>query len=213
MLKRDQTLSEEIANAITHGVGVLFSIIAFPSLLQRVADEGDFRHVAAILFFGLGLFAVYITSTLYHAIQIPSIKRKLNISDHMSIFLLIGGTYAPFVHQYTDDQTASIFLTTQWVIIVAGMILKVFFTEKYEWASLFLYVFLGLMIVFLIEPFSKNMHFAVFKWIFAGGISYCIGVFFYRWDKQKYAHTIWHLFVLGGSACHYIAIWKMYEIN
>jgi hemolysin III len=209
MANRTQTLEEEKINALTHGIGILFALVAMPFLLQKTLILGNFWKNIAITAFGLGMLAVYCSSTLYHAVQEQTLKAKLQICDHVSIFFLIGGSYAPFVQHYTDSATATVFLSAQWVAIALGAIFKLFFTGKYDKASVIIYLFLGWSAVFLIKPFSQNMPLPVFYWILAGGLSYTIGVIFYRWEKQKYAHAIWHLFVLGGTVTHFVAAWKM----
>jgi hemolysin III len=208
-IRRSQSPQEEIINAITHGLGVLFTLIAIPILLQKIPFDTAKNGYFAVLIFGFGLLAVYLSSTFYHAVKSPKLKQRLHICDHASIFLLIGGSYVPFVERYTEGKTAIIFLISQWLIILLGVVLKLFFTGKYEKMSLFAYLFLGWSAFFLFKSFVAKMPFAVFQWVLIGGLSYTIGVIFYRWDKQKFAHAIWHLFVLGGSIAHFIAIWKI----
>jgi hemolysin III len=157
----------------------------------------------------LGMIAVYLSSTLYHAVQKSKLKNRLHVCDHVSIYFLIGGSYVPFVMAYTDSKTATVFFTIQWAIILIGAVLKLFFLGKNEKISLLVYIVLGLSAVFVFTPFRLNMPLEVFKWIAIGWLSYGTGVFFYRWTQQKYAHAIWHLFVLGGTVAHYIAIWKI----
>ncbi len=205
--KRAQTLEEEKANTITHALGILFTLIAIPILLKKTNTPNTFW---AVLIFGIGMLAVYISSTMYHAVQSAGLKQKLKICDHISIYFLIGGTYVPIVVQYVNPKTAIIFFIVQWSVILIAAILKLFFTGKFEKLSVFVYVFLGWSLLFLIKPCIENMPFEIFKWIMIGGLSYSIGVFFYRWQNQKYAHAIWHLFVLGGTVAHYIAIYKIY---
>ncbi len=209
MTNRAQTLEEEKINALTHGVGIIFAFVAMPFLLQKTLLLGDFWKILAIAAFGFGMLAVYSSSTLYHAVQAQKLKAKLQICDHVSIFFLIGGSYAPFVQHYCDTSTATIFLSAQWLAIGMGAIFKLFFTGKYDKISVAIYIFLGWSAFFLIKPFSQNMPLSVFYWILAGGLSYTVGVIFYRWESQKYAHAIWHLFVLGGTVTHFVAAWKM----
>ena len=209
MSHRSQTLPEEKVNTLTHGMGVLFTLIAIPILLEKSSKIRGYDANLGTIMFGLGMLAVYLSSTLYHATQTIKHKKRLHICDHVSIYFLIGGSYVPFVQAYTDNFTATIFLSIQWTIILIGAVLKLFFLGKNEKISLLVYIVLGWSAIFLFKPFSANMPAEVFKWILIGGFSYSIGVFFYRWDKQKYAHAIWHLFVLGGTVAHYIAIWKI----
>jgi hemolysin III len=209
MSKRTQTLEEEVVNAITHGLGVLFALIATPFLLEKVSKTGDSNAQLAVMVFAFGMFVLYLASTLYHAVQEAALKEKLLICDFIGIFILIGGSYAPFVYHYTDSQTATIFLTFQWVVIFIGSVLKLFFGDGYEKLSLLTYVILGWSVVFVMQPIRANMPYEVSKWLLGGGISYSIGIFFFRLEKQKYAHAVWHVFVLGGTVAHFIAIWKI----
>lgn len=213
MNSRIKSLHEERVNAITHGMGVLFTLVAIPLLLEKTSKTGGLNAYLAVLVFGLGMLAVYLSSTLYHATQREKLKNNLHVCDHVSIFFLIGGSYVPFVVAYTDSQTAFFFLLVQWLIIITGAVLKLFFTGKYDNVSLVVYIFLGWSAFFLSKSFNANMPFEVFKWVLIGGFSYSIGVFFYRWHEQKYAHAVWHLFVLGGTVAHYIAIWKISDFT
>jgi hemolysin III len=209
MARRAQTLPEEKINALTHGIGVLFTLIAIPILLEKTSKvTGNYVNLGIIMF-GLGMIAVYLSSTLYHSAREIKLKNRLHVCDHVSIYFLIGGSYVPFVMAYTASTTATIFFTVQWAIIVIGAVLKLFFLGKNEKISLLVYVVLGFSAIFLFTPFQLNMPFEVFKWISIGWLSYGIGVFFYRWAEQKYAHAVWHLFVLGGTIAHYIAVWKI----
>jgi hemolysin III len=208
---RPQTPHEEKWNTITHSLGVVFTLISIPWLLTKVDKSGSQIEYLGLLLFGFGMMAVYLSSSLYHAVQSRALKRTLQIVDHVSIYFLIGGTYFPVVYQYTDTRTSTIFLIAQWVIILLGTIMKLFFTGKFEKISLFVYLFLGWSVVFLIKPFLVHMPFDVFKWIMIGGVAYTGGVIFYRMDHKKYAHAIWHLFVLSGTIAHYIAIYRMYN--
>ena len=209
MKHRSQTLSEERVNAITHGLGVIMALCVMPFLLSKESLNGHFNVYFATILFGIGMMAVYVSSTLYHAVQTPKLKNTFHILDHASIFLLLGGSYAPFVQRYCDSQTATIFLICQWIIIIIGIIFKLFFTGKYDKASLFTYLSLGWSVVFLVKPFMANMPLYVFQWVLAGGLFYTFGVLFYRWDKQKYAHAVWHIFVLCGTMSHCWAVWLM----
>jgi hemolysin III len=209
MSHRSQTLPEEKINALTHGLGVVFALIATPFLWEKMSKIREYNAHLGVIMFGFGMFAVYLSSTFYHATQNIRLKKRLHVCDHVSIFFLIGGSYVPFVQAYTSPSTALIFLSVQWSIIVIGAVLKLFFLGKNEKISLFVYLVLGWSAFFLYNSFKLNMPTDVFKWILIGGLSYSFGVFFYRWDKQKYAHAVWHLFVLGGTIAHFVAIWKI----
>lgn len=207
---RPQTIQEEKWNAATHCLGVILTLVSIPWLWTKLDNAGSWIAYLGIFLFGFGMMAVYLSSSLYHAVQSQSLKRKLQIIDHVSIYFLIGGTYFPVVYHYTDARTSTIFLLSQWAIILFGTVMKIYYTGKHEKTSLFVYLFLGWSAIFLIKPFLMNMPFNVFKWILIGGLSYTGGVVFYRLDHKKYAHAVWHLFVLGGTVAHFIAITKMF---
>jgi hemolysin III len=205
---RDQTPEEEIANTLTHGAGLVASLIVTPFLLAKAAATGNQALVVGVLVFAFGMVAVYFSSTLYHAAQSPRLKVRAHVLDHVSIFFLIGGTYAPVILRYTPTDTAVPFLAVQWTIILAGVIFKLFFTGRYDWLSVLVYLFLGWMLVFVREPIAETMPDEVFAWILAGGFAYSLGVVFYRMRRVKYAHAVWHCLVLAGTAFHCTAIYK-----
>jgi len=152
---------------------------------------------------------MYSSSTIYHLVKDPIRKTKWRVVDHISIFFLIGGTYSAMVQKYVASDTAIWFMCLMWGIIAAGSILKIFFTEKYNWLSLILYLFLGWMAVFIYQPLF-TIPLDVFWWILAGGLAYTFGVIFYKNQKLQYSHAIWHLFVMAGTAFHFVAIYKSY---
>ena len=204
---RVQTIREEKINTLIHGLGILFVILSSPFLILK-ARMFSVSMIVAVSVYAFGMLAVYSSSTIYHALQTPHLKVKANIIDHISIYLLIGGTYTPLIIHYTRPETALIFLTVQWSIILAGAILKLFFTGKYEIVSVGLYMTLGWMIIFVIKQVLHNMPPVIFNWIIAGGISYSVGIIFYRRHQAYYAHNIWHCFVLAGTIFHFIGIYK-----
>ncbi len=212
MAYRVQTSLEEKLNAISHGIGILLVLVAMPFLIMKATQQQDSLMIWGVSIFSFGMLAVYLSSTIYHAITNPRLKRRANIIDHISIFFLIGGTYTPMILHYLAENTAAIFLTIQWSIIFAGVVLKLFYTGRYEWLSVTLYVCLGWMLVFVIKPLSATMPSTIFYWIIAGGVSYTVGVIFYVLENRKHAHNIWHLFVLAGTILHFIAIYKSLDV-
>lgn len=205
MSDRQQSISEELANTITHGLGIVFCMIATPFLILLSA-KGSAAGMVAVSVFSFGMLMVYLSSTLYHAARNESTKRTLRIWDHISIFLLIAGSYTPIVYNYTDSSTATLFLSIMWGIVVLGVVKKLFLTGRYEKLSLLLYLALGWMAVFIIKPLLQNVPAEVWWWLAGGGLSYTFGTIFYRWKKLQYHHAIWHCFVLAGTIMHYIAI-------
>lgn len=208
MSSREQTHPEEIANTLTHGLGIIFCLIAIPYLFIESGKHLSTAQVWSLLVFGFGMLMVYSSSTLYHAARNKQIKHLLRIWDHISIFLLIAGSYTPFVIRYTDEVTATTFLSIMWVIVAAGSVLKLFYTGQFKALSLLLYIALGCMAVFIIKPLQQNLPESVLWWLLAGGGFYLFGVIFYVWKRLYFHHAIWHCFVLAGTVTHYIAIYK-----
>ena len=212
MSYRVQTNLEENVNALTHGLGVLLSLIAIPFLIIKSTRTEDNLMMVGVILFSFGMLAVYLSSTIYHALREPRLKRVANIIDHISIFFLIGGTYTPIILHYIPQQTASVFLTVQWIIILTGVVLKIFYTGRYEWFSVTLYIMLGWMLVFVIEPLVLTMPLPIFNWIIGGGVCYTFGVIFYVIGHRKHAHNVWHCFVLAGTILHFIAVYKSLDV-
>lgn len=208
MKHRNQTRKEELANAISHGLGVLFCIIAMPIVLAITYDSNDLSTFYSVAAFAIGMFLVYSCSTFYHFVQKEKSKNLLKIADHISIYFLIAGTYTPLMIKYLPSETAFIFLTTMWTVVFLGMFFKIFFINRFEWLSVVLYLIMGWMIVFVIKPLIDTVPLEVFWWILGGGLSYTIGVYFYVKSYKLYFHTIWHGFVLLGTILHFIAIYK-----
>lgn len=208
MADRIQSQKEEKVNVITHSIGIAFTLIAMPFLITYAIKHGTIQNVWAVSIFGFGMLMVYLSSTIYHAATHPGTKRVLRIWDHISIFLMIGGTYTAIIQKFTDRPTATIFLSIMWSIIALGSFLKLFFTGKFKVIELLLYIGLGWMAVFIIKPLTANIPLEVFWWILAGGCCYMFGIIFYVWKKLQYHHAVWHCFVLAGTVTHYVAVYK-----
>ncbi len=213
MSYRVQTDLEENVNAITHGLGIILALIATPFLIVKSTQNQDFSMIWGVSIFSFGMLAVYLSSTVYHSLREPKLKRIANIVDHISIFFLIGGTYTPLILHYIPFDKATAFLTVQWSIILAGAVLKIFFTGKYEWLSVALYIMLGWMLVFVIKPLIQTIPADIFFWIIGGGVCYTLGIIFYIREHKKHAHNIWHLFVLAGTIMHFVAIYKSLDVT
>lgn len=206
-----QNKEEEIANAITHGIGFLLALILVPLLLLKATNNEAPKILYATLIFSFGFLMAYLSSTIYHLVEKPKAKKILRIWDHISIFFLIGGTYTPIVIKYTDNKTAFLFLGIMWTLIIVGSLLKIFFTGKHDKLSTVIYIVLGWMAIFIFKPLMSNMPIEVFVWILAGGLAYTFGVIFYKWRSLTFQHSIWHLFVLAGTLLQYVAIYKCLE--
>ena len=209
---RMQTKNEEILNAITHAAGIVFCLSAMPFLLVNAFLNHPMPVFWGVFAFGAGMLMVYTSSALYHGVQHKRIKGFLHRIDHMSIYFLIAGTYTPFIIRYLPGTTAAIFLGVMWALVLAGVVFKIFFTNRFKIVSLLIYLAMGWMIVFIIKPAWEHIPLAVMGWIIAGGLSYTAGVYFFIRSRVSYFHAIWHCFVLGGTIAHYIGVFKSIQL-
>ncbi|MDG1052777.1 MAG: hemolysin III family protein [Flavobacteriaceae bacterium] len=200
----NQTKKEEYWNTLTHFIGIILSIIGLPLLILANKNLSSFS-LFSILFFEFGLLFVYVSSTLYHYVENVKIKNKLRTLDHVSIFYLIAGSYAPvcLITLY-NHSGIEIFIAVLGIMFI-GTFFKIFYTGKYEKFSLFLYLLMGWLIIFKINTLFELISFNGLMLIIASGLLYTFGTFFYS-SKRKYSHAIWHLFVLGGSTTHYLFV-------
>lgn len=201
---------EEKVNVITHGMAIPMGLIAIPILMILGYQHGGWYHLLGLSIFGLSLLMVYTSSTIYHVSMNPSRKKMLQIVDHICIYFLIAGTHTPFIFRFMNNQTGAIFMAIMWSLVVFGIFYKLFFIGRFKKFSLILYIFMGTMGVFIMDPMITQMPDACFYWLCLGGISYLVGVIFYVWESLPYGHGIWHLFVIGGSVGHYLALVEGY---
>ncbi len=197
---------EERFNVLSHGLGFLLSIIALVLLVMRGIQNGDFWRLTGFSVFGLSLMILYAASTLYHSSKGENRRRQLKIVDHAAIYLLIAGTYTPFSLITLPPGIGNLIFVIIWGFALTGIVLKLFFTGKYDLLSTIMYVFMGWIIIFAIKPLMANLSFGGLMWLFAGGISYTVGAVFYSWHQLRYNHGIFHVFVLAGSFCHFMAV-------
>jgi len=202
---RVQTEQEEKLNAITHGVGFLLSLIGFALLFVLKTYETT-EGLIAIILYGVSLSALYLTSTLYHNEKSEHRKNIYRKLDHISIYLLIAGTYSPVVLITLSDSLGWTLFWIVWGIAGLGTILKVFFTGRFEVLSLLLYLAMGWLIVFDFNALREAVTATGLLLLIGGGAAYTVGIIFYVFEKIKYNHVIWHLFVLAGSILHYLFI-------
>ena len=195
---------EEFWNALTHFIGLLGSIIGI-SYLLFTNDVLPILSFSSILFFGFGLVSVYLSSTLYHYVSEPVLKEKLRIFDHISIYYLIAGSYAPVCLITLLDKSGIYIFIAVCIIAIFGTIFKLFYTGKFEKLSLGLYLLMGWLIVIDIKTLFEILEFNAIILLCLSGISYTLGTIFYSTEK-KYAHTIWHLFVIAGSSFHFFLV-------
>ena len=207
--ERIQSLEEELANSLTHGFGILFSVVAISLLITFSVLDGGVLHIVSSSFFGGAFLLMYTFSTLYHAIQHRKTKSILRIFDHISIYFLIAGTYTPFLLLGLGGSTGWLMFAIVWSIAILGTVFKIFFTHKFPKLSLILYLGMGWIAIFIAKPLFLQLSADVLLLLFMGGLSYTVGVIFYINRKMRYAHAIWHIFVLIGTITHFIAVMNL----
>lgn len=204
--KRFYTLGEEIASSITHGIGAALSIAALVILVVLAAMQGDAWRVVSFSIYGTTLILLYMASTLYHAIQHERAKYVFRILDHSSIFLLIAGTYTPFLLVPLRGVWGWSLFGVIWALAITGIVFKAIFISRMKKFSVVIYILMGWMIMIALKPMLSQIPKAGLWWLAGGGLLYTGGVVFYAMKSVKYTHAVWHLFVLGGSVCHFFAI-------
>ena len=203
---KDQTTGEEIANAVTHGIGAALSVAGLVLLVVFAAIRGDAWRVVSFSIYGSTLIILYLASTLYHSFTNIKLKRFFRTMDHISIFLLIAGSYTPITLVCMRGHWGWTIFGLIWALAVAGVVLKAFFMGRFEKMSIALYVAMGWLIIIAIKPMIQMVPPGAVMWLVIGGVSYTMGLIFYALKKMPYNHAVWHLFVLGGSVCQYMGI-------
>ncbi len=204
--ERTQTRGEEIANSVSHGVGFLAAVAASPVLIFSAVQHGSSAGIVGASVFAFTMLLLYITSTLYHTLARNKAKRVFQVLDHGAIFLLIAGTYTPFTLGVLRGAWGWTLFGIVWGIAVVGVVLKSIGGVRYQKLSTILYLAMGWIIIIAVKPLYLNMPSWGLFWLLAGGAAYTAGVGFYAADRIRYAHFIWHLFVIAGTACHFIAV-------
>lgn len=205
-LSQKQSLGEEIANSITHGTGVGLSIAALVILVVFAARQSDVWKIVSFSIYGATMIALYLASTLYHAFPQPRVKAFFRILDHSSIFLLIAGTYTPVTIGELRGPWGWTLFGVIWLLTILGINLKIFAMGKLKALSVVIYILMGWMVLLVINPLRQQVPPQMLTWMLAGGLCYTLGVVFYVFKKLPYHHAIWHLFVLGGSICHFFGM-------
>ena len=204
---REQSRSEELANSISHGLGLGAAFVGVPILLVRAAQRGDAAFIVGTALFSATIFILYLTSTLYHALPTGKAKRVFRVLDHSSIFLLIAGTYAPFTLGVLRGAWGWALFGTSWGLAVAGIALKASGKASHPVFSTGLYLLMGWLVVVAVEPLFAKVPSQGLFWLIAGGLSYTVGVVFFAIDSVvRYGHFVWHLFVMLGTTCHYLGV-------
>ena len=205
--KRPQSMGEEIANSISHGVALLAAVAAYPLLMTYTARQSNTVGIVGTVIFGASMILLYLASTLYHALLPGRAKHLFQRLDHIAIYLLIAGTYTPLALNILPGAWGWSILSVVWVLALIGIIFKAIFGERFSALSTTVYLIMGWLVLIAIKPLCSHISSAGLAWLVAGGVAYTIGVVFYLMDQRfKYAHFIWHLFVMAGTACHFTTI-------
>ncbi|PLW98264.1 MAG: hemolysin D [Marinilabiliales bacterium] len=197
---------EEFVNVISHAIGFLLSVAALSLMVIFASLDGNVWHIVGVSIFGASLVVLYLASTLFHWSVRPAVRKYLNVFDHSAIYVLIAGTYTPFLLVTLNGPWGWSLFGVIWGLAVAGVVFKMFFTGKYDKLSLIIYVLMGWLILIAIVPLIQNLSMMGLLWLLIGGISYSIGAVFYLLNKLPFNHAIFHFWVLGGSICHFFAV-------
>jgi hemolysin III len=200
---------EEKLNVISHGFGLVLGIIVFPFLVIKSLSFDGFWKPISFIIYGLSLIILYAASTFYHAAKKPKRRRQLNIFDHAAIYVLIAGSYSPFCLVALNSSLGWYMFIFVWIFALTGIILKLFFTGRFDKLSTAMYLLMGWQVLFFIKPLMKNLTTEGLQFLIAGGIFYSVGAVLYSIKRMPYNHAIFHVFVLLGSLSHFIAIYYL----
>lgn len=204
--RRDYTLGEEIANAIIHGLGIGLSVAALVILVAFATLSGDGYRMASAIVLGVALVLEYTASTLYHSFPQPRVKHLFKIFDHCGIYLLIAGSYTPFCLVTLREANGWLLFWVIWGLAAVGIALEAFWAYRPRWLSAAVYLGMGWMVVLSMKPLLANLEPAGIWLLVAGGLAYTLGTVFYVMKSVKYMHAVWHVWVLAGSTCHFLAV-------
>ncbi len=199
-------IGEELVNALTHGLGAVAALAGGAVLVTLAALHGDAWQLAGAIVFGVSLLLLYVASTLYHAVAHPSTKARLKVVDHCAIYLLIAGTYTPFTLIGLRGPWGWGLFAAIWTLALAGVVFKLYFTGRFKQLSTLIYIAMGWLVLVAFKPLLGALDGWTLGWLLAGGACYTLGTVFYHRPSLRYSHAIWHLFVVGGSVCHYVAV-------
>ncbi len=204
--KKDLAFLEEIANSITHGMGAFVSLAGLVLLIVFASLYGGARHIVSCTIFGFALVLLYTASTLYHSFRKPRVKFVFRIIDHSCIYILIAGTYTPFMLVAVRGALGWTIFGIVWGLTALGILFKTFFIHRFQILSTLAYIAMGWLAIFAIKPIFQSLSGGAVFWLIAGGLAYTLGTIFYAWKKLPFNHAIWHSFVLAGSVCHFFAV-------
>jgi hemolysin III len=203
---RPLTFAEEIANGISHGVGLLLALVAIPFLLLPAIEAGRIRFIVGVSVFGATVILLYLASTLYHSITHEAAKSLFRLFDHTAIFLLIAGSYTPFALGVLRGPWGWSLLAAVWTLAIVGITLKIRKRTRHSRISIVLYVIMGWLAIVAVKPILALVPLPGIILILAGGIAYTGGLAFFAAHRLRYSHFIWHLFVIAGTTCHFFAV-------
>jgi len=207
--KKDEYIESEIANSATHGVGILIGLIGLPLLIYYASLRENSSYLWSAIIYGTTFLMVFTTSTLYHALWHTRHKPVFAILDHISIYCLIAGTYTPFLMIYLNEGIGRWVLYGLWIVVLAGIVFKVFFTGKYNFISTLVYLAMGWSIILVFQSFLVLVPMSAIIWTGIGGAFYTIGAIVYLQDHIPYNHLAWHFFVLAGAVSHFVAVFYL----
>ncbi len=207
-LGRPQSLREEIANSVSHGVGLVASLVASPFLLVAAVQHGSAAYIVGSSVFAGTMLLLYLTSTIYHALPGNRAKRLFQVLDQSAIFLLIAGTYTPFCVSVLRGPWGWTLFGLIWSLAAVGLVLKAVGGVRYPVLSTCLYLGMGWLAVIAVRPLWLHLPLTGLLWLLAGGLAYTVGVAFFAAERMRYAHFVWHLFVMAGTACHFVAVFR-----
>ena len=210
-MKSNYSKTEELANSISHGLGVIFGIIALTLMLLTAFENPDAENfhnkLISSVVYGSSIILLFTASTFYHSVSSDSLRVKLKTIDHLAIYILIAGTYTPYMLVSLDSQSGNYYLTSIWIFALLGVCFKLILGHKYQKLSLASYIGMGWFIVIAGKEMSENIPENGMMFLILGGLTYTFGAVFYAWKSLKFNHAIWHLFVLGGAVFHF---WSIY---
>jgi hemolysin III len=206
VLERPQSLGEEIANSVSHGVGLLLALAGFAVLVVATLQRGVVSEIVGATVFATTMVLLYSTSMLFHAFRQSRAKRVFQVLDHSAIYLLIAGTYTPFTLGVLHGGWGWILFGLVWSMAAAGILMKAIGGIRYNTASTLVYIAMGWLVVIAADTvWTLVPKWGIF-WLFAGGIAYTLGAVFFLAERIRFFHFVWHLFVIAGTACHFIAV-------
>jgi hemolysin III len=204
--RRTYGVGEEIANAVTHGIGAVLGIVAFTLLVTFAVWNGGTVEIVSAIVYGTTLVLLYTASTLYHSFPWPRVKHIFKLLDHAGIYLLIAGTYTPFTLVTLRGQGGWRLFALVWALAILGITLEAFWAYRPGWLSVLIYLAMGWLALLMMGPLRESLDPVGLRLLVAGGLAYTLGTVFYVMKRLPYTHAVWHVFVLAGSACHVLAV-------